>query len=202
MTTINHGSSVRPSIFLDLDGVCCDFLSGLARLYSRKLADLPVGIYDLPALFDTTFEDVDARIRGSENFWLGLSPYPHAKQLVQYLQQVGDVFVLSSPWPQDAESHAEKLIWADNNLGIPHDRVILTPHKSLLAAPGRILIDDLMSNCRAWVEHGGDAVHFPTHHNQPEFADMPPMSAVEYVERCFAHLASVKRKMSSLHANN
>lgn len=163
-------SEGKPLIFLDLDGVCCDFLSGVARLFGHEsLDDLPVGEYDLAKLFNTTWPDVDLRIRESVfPFWLNLKPYPWTKKMVRLLQEMGEVVILSSPWPQDSECHRQKLLWVDRELGIPHSEVILTPHKHLLAAPGRLLIDDRIDTCQEWAMLGGAAIVFPAHHNRDQ----------------------------------
>jgi hypothetical protein len=44
--------------------------------------------------------------------------------------------------------------------------MIPTPHKRLLAAPGRLLIDDNEENCRAFARAGGRSFLFPALHNR------------------------------------
>lgn len=157
--------SDRPLVFLDLDGVVVDFLGGVCRCLGRDPSTLPTGTYDLPTLFNTSWERLDAHIR-PYSFWYDLEPMPYAKEIVEILRTVGDVVVLSSPWPQSSASHVAKLDWCERRLGIPHSDVILTPCKHLLAAPGRLLVDDHHGNCEKWSSLGGHAIHMPCHHNK------------------------------------
>lgn len=155
----------RPIIFLDMDGVVVDFLGGLCKCFHRDLTSMPTGIYDLPTLLNLPWEKIDGEVDCYE-FWYGLRPMPHAKEILELLRTVGDVVILSSPWPQSTTSHRAKLDWCNDKLGVPYSDVILTPHKHLLAAPGRVLVDDCLANCTTWSELGGHAIHMPCHHNR------------------------------------
>ena len=161
----------RIQVFIDLDGVLADFLSAACVRLGRKLDELPTGTYDLSRLFEMSWADIDAKIGRDYEFWRHMPAYLWAKDVVALLRKaqtdgiVSDIFVLSSPWQQSPECHKAKLEWCDVVLGIPTSDVILTPHKELLAAPNRLLIDDLRSHCEDWSERGGYAIMFPCYHN-------------------------------------
>lgn len=153
-------------VFLDLDGVCCDFLGGMCKLYDRNINDLPVGVYNLPELFGKSFEEIDADISTNYDFWYKLEPYPHTEAMVELLREYGRMRILSTAWPQSPISHQAKLDWCNHKIGVPTSEVILTPYKHLLSARGRLLIDDRIDTCMAWMAFGGQAIVFPTHHNK------------------------------------
>lgn len=155
--------------FLDMDGVLCDFAGGLARRYRKKMSDLPTGVYDMSKLLGTTFEEIDDQIKGDYMFWRELKPYPRASQVLHLFQSVGQVKILSSPWPDSICCYTAKLDWCQEELGFNPSDVILTPHKYLLAGPNRVLIDDRHDLCEQWVSWGGlGAIVCPAHHNSDQ----------------------------------
>jgi hypothetical protein len=162
----------RIQVFIDLDGVLADFLTHACARFGRTLNELPTGVYDLSRLFGMPWAEIDARIGRDYDFWRHVPMYPWTKNVITLLREaqtdgvIGDLFVLSSPWQQSPECHKAKLEWCDANLGIPTSDAILTPHKSLLAGPNRLLIDDLPSHCEEWCKRGGYAITFPCHHTK------------------------------------
>lgn len=155
----------KPIFFLDMDGVLSDFVTGLARLFQRKADDLP-RCYCVATCLGLSFAEVDRRIQSSPGFWAQLPVFPWAQELVTRLSTKGEVYILSMPWPGQPACAMEKMIWLDRKLKFPLDRVILTPHKHLLAGPNRILIDDHDKNCKAWCKAGSVALEFPARHNE------------------------------------
>lgn len=164
----SSAQEARPLVFLDLDGVCCDFLGGLCKKFGRDIDDLPTGIYDLPELFNTSFAVIDDIVRNDYQFWRDLKPYPHTAEMMRFLHSYGEVRILSTAWNKSYCCHLAKLEWCAEHLKISSNEVILTPHKHLLAAQGRLLIDDRIDTCVHWCELGGSAVIFPTHHNSDQ----------------------------------
>ena len=168
---------VAHPVFLDMDGVLANFFEGVARLFGTASAALPRGEYDMGRCLGVPFAEIDRRVKGTPTFWSELPPYPWAKELLALFEffPPGDSFILSHPWPGDDNCCQGKLVWLARHYGVPGDRVIFTPHKYLLAAPGRLLIDDRPDECHRWRSLGGRACEFPAHHNQVRttFGDGP-----------------------------
>lgn len=188
----------RLQVFIDLDGVLADFLTGACSRFGRKLDDLPTGVYDLSQLFGLPWAEIDAVIGRDHDFWRNLPSYPWTKSVMNLLREaqidgaIGHVFVLSSPWQQSPECHKAKLEWCDAHLGVPTSDVILTPHKHLLAGPDRLLIDDLPSHCETWCRSGGYAIIFPCHHTTGRLQTFSPNP--------FIHLALALAHITARHA--
>jgi 5'(3')-deoxyribonucleotidase len=121
-------------------------------------------VYDAAQLVGQPWEQVEKVCRDTE-FWFKLQPLPWALRLVRALKAQSDLYICSQPWHDMASCHAAKLMWCYKHLRIDYDRVILTPHKHLLAARGRVLIDDLPENLSKWRMAEGCGVLFPARHN-------------------------------------
>lgn len=193
----------RPIIFLDLDGVVVDFLGGVCKRFNRDLSSLPTGIYDLPTLLGLPWATVDHEVNDYQ-FWRNLNALPKAKEILELLRTVGDVVILSSPWPQSWASYKAKLDWCEEVLGVPHSDVILSPMKHLLAGPGRLLVDDCLGNCNKWSEQGGYAIHMPCHHNADHLMMIghDPLCHLAFsLERMIWHIDETERRSKISHRN-
>ncbi len=163
--------------FVDLDGVLCDFIGGVEREFQLEPGHLKSRKeYDLHKILNLSYGAFSNRLRVAteiNKFWLGLHPLPWAHDLVDLFnfgqpgqpQGDADSFILTSPWPGDYQCQAQKVEWCSRNFGIGSDRVICFPHKHVLSAPGRMLIDDHPNHCLEWASAGGDCFVFPCTHN-------------------------------------
>jgi hypothetical protein len=184
---MNLPEPIAHPVFLDMDGVLSDFFGGVAALFHRPVGSLGHGEYDMTKVLECTPYELHARITQAPYFWRDLAPYPWAAELVALFDfsRTGGAFILSTPWPNDAASWAQKVEWCWTHFSIPADRVILTlGHKYLLAGRGRLLIDDRVDECLRWRALGGRAVEFPAHHNHVRLPD--GMDAVAMVSACLA----------------
>lgn len=147
-----------------MDGVLCDFVGAALRVHRCEdlLANWPRGEWDVAKVIGISDAEFWAGIDGDGfGFWSDLRPYPWAGPLVADLEDLGDVFVLSSP-SRSHYSAAGKVVWLQRHfpqLATP-GRWIFTERKDLVAAPGRILVDDNPVNVDAWRNRGGDAALF------------------------------------------
>lgn len=153
-------------IFLDMDGVCVDFTGGVEMLFELPPGSLKKrGVYQLHERLGISeaelLEEVD-----NGAFWLDLPELPWLDELRDFLHPHRDrLYLLTSPMPH-AECYRDKVVWAmRHGLVSSMGRVIITPHKHLLAKPGRLLIDDLPAHCNLWTAHGGTSLLFPAEHN-------------------------------------
>lgn len=160
------------TIYLDMDGVCCDFLDGALRLLQeyagidrdRVMRDWPQGEWALHkhvGITDDTLFELIASKGGGPAFWSGLAEYDHARELYDFLSGHGDVVYLSAPTTHPCSLHG-KVEWLQKRRGQGFRDYILTTHKHRLATPRALLIDDHPENCQKFVSHGGFAVQFPS----------------------------------------
>ena len=174
---MNLPAPVPHPIFLDMDGVVANFFEGVARLFGLSSDELPLGEYDMTKVLGVPFERIHDKICSYPLFWHLLPKYPWSDDLMKLFDfsSTGSAFILSHPWPGDTNCCGGKLDWLRYHYEVPPNRVIFTSHKYLLAAPGRLLIDDRVDECLRWRELGGRACEFPAHHNRVRsvFGDGP-----------------------------
>ena len=149
-------------ILLDMDGVLTDFAAGVCKLFGKK----PPGSDDRgrsvaevaginPGLMWRRIDEAGAR------FWSELEPTPFANELVTMCRKVGEVVIATSP-SSDPGAAAGKVAWLQRRFGKRFRDFAITPRKELLAAPGRLLIDDTPKHVDAFRAAGGAAVLVPT----------------------------------------
>ena len=136
-------------IYLDLDGVICDFNKKYKELFD---------VYPKKAEKDKNFDKFFTEFIEQQAF-ATLDLMPNAIELMDYLRQTGiDVEILSSTASEHRHPYIrpQKLKWLKNNqIEFP---AILVPGaylKKELATPTAILIDDTPKNITQWQEAGG-----------------------------------------------
>lgn len=156
-------------IFLDMDGVLCDIVGAVGRLFGRDdlAAEWPAGEYGFAKALGVSEAEIWARVDGEGvGFWAELPAFPWAEQLVEFCRRVADdVRIVTDPtfgiW-----AHRGKAIWLERHFGGRLARLYhMTPHKHELAQPGRLLIDDHDANVREFRKHHGQAVLVPQRWN-------------------------------------
>lgn len=129
------------SIFLDMDGVICDFISTACRVVGADQKQ--VTSYDIPTGFGMTDSDFWQMIDDhGESFWSGLPAYSYLQGLVDLISQYDSQWHIASTPSIYHRSSSGKVKWLQKHLGISFRRYVLTPNKELLARPGAVLIDD------------------------------------------------------------
>ncbi len=150
-------------IFLDMDCVLADFVSGAARIHGINPADY----YTFARPGEYGMEHVVARLKGwppsrtgadgtvsftgrfwesinaTPGFWAGLDPLPWASDLFQLCaERAGATEATAVGWgglyvvtspSRCPECVREKEDWLARHFGLPPDRMIPTPHKELMA---------------------------------------------------------------------
>ncbi len=163
-------------ILLDMDGVLCDFYAA-----ALEACDLPRDtqpVWDFWSPYITT-EEFWQRIHDRAYFWEDLEPYPWMQDLVDACRSLGQVWFCSAPGP-DRDSASGKLAWLRRHKLLDGDNYILTPHKHLLSAADRILIDDSVHNVSRFVHaKNSGALLFPQPWNAGDFVD--PLDPSELV---------------------
>lgn len=152
------------TIFLDLDEVLADFVGGALKLWDlpreQFLQRQELGTWDMTIGLGVTHEEFWREITVvGELFWSRLDQTPWFDKLMR-LVEPHEWYVVSSP-SRCPSSHYGKSHWLKRQFGQQFDRFFLSPHKHLLAGPGRLLIDDNEQNCKRWYDAGGTAILFP-----------------------------------------
>jgi len=162
-------------LFLDMDGVCCDFISAACRWHGRDpatvLKDWTPGNWDICQELGLSSQEFWSPIEGHPEFWSDLEPYPWFDELWSLVQSVADHVVISTSPGRCPTGHFGKAIWLKQRGIHPTVNGMIGRRKELLAAPGRILIDDSDRNIRKWESHGGVGILFPRRWNALHHVD-------------------------------
>jgi 5'(3')-deoxyribonucleotidase len=142
----------KPTLYLDMDGVMCDFFGEWARSQGvGHYKQIPKN--EIAASLDRIGQD-------AEEFFATLPMLPGAEQLLRAAHAYGGYTILSSPLERNEEpSRAGKRRWINTHLGsYPPDDVIFERNKARYANKNgtrNILIDDYGVNVVAWQDAGG-----------------------------------------------
>jgi len=128
-------------IYVDMDNVLVDFVSGINRLAPDVQAAYRDHLDDVPGIFAL------------------MDPVDGAVEAFHILASQFEVFILSTaPW-ENPSAWADKLVWVKKHLGeVAKKRLILTHRKDL--NQGDFLIDDREKNGAK--EFCGKHIHFKT----------------------------------------
>lgn len=153
-------------IYLDLDGVLCDFVSAAYRAHGREYQGETLD-WDFFRQWGLNASQFWRAIDNEgEPFWAGLQPYPWAYDLRDLVASYDQEYRVATSPSEHPSSAAGKVAWIRNHLpGVTGKRRHLTAAKADLAKAGRVLIDDSKANCAEWCAAGGRAILFPAPHN-------------------------------------
>lgn len=150
-----HG---KPIVYLDMDGVLCDFFTEYAKLAgitSGNYRDIP------PAKTDPTLN----KMVGTD-FFARLPKFNTADTLVNMtVKAFGSYSICSSPLRGDhANSEEQKRHWINKHLRPAPSQIIITANKSKFAVQPdgtpNILVDDRSSNITSWDAAGGIGIKY------------------------------------------
>lgn len=172
------------AIYLDMDGVLADFD---AAIRARGVQHDPSGHFlHLPrAQWTDAQVAADDAVRAEmskPDFWPALPVMPGARELLAVATSlVGTERVaILTALPRDQAVRdmvdAQKRAWCSTHLGLAPGYVItcLRSEKRNFSGYGRVLVDDLPSNCAEWRGAGGVAI---------QYADAPSAVA-QLMEAC------------------
>lgn len=152
-------------LHLDMDGVLCDFISGICAAHnvtSPYLVDpLSRGVWDIDLLLGMPLDEFWAPCE--YDFWRNLPKTPEADEIVKLLTDTfgaGNITPLTSPSKNEG-CITGKLDWLEEHYPALSETVIFEKQKHIYAGPGKLLIDDNDRNCREWIAAGGEAFLFP-----------------------------------------
>lgn len=176
-----------PKLILDLDGVFADFVGGACVVHGRPGFQVTCwNFYEEWGITSKEFWEPIKR-KGDCFYEHIVQPYPWARELLTLCRKFDkDCVFASVAGGEHASDYSGKLRFVRRHFGdmpliVMPGNTERTPGgtKHLLAAPGRVLVDDSGENVIAWREHGGHAVVFPQYWNAAhDFIN----NRVEYVD--------------------
>lgn len=165
---------IKPTIYLDMDGVLTDFVGATAKLFNFEGDIYSQWIhlldkynvkdkYSIEGVLSITTDNLWSTIdRAGITFWSRMAYYNWAFILYEELEKYGDVIILTSP-SLSVNSWAGKVQSIQTEFGHRFEDFILCPSllKSKLANINSILIDDSEANISAFTKAGGKAILLP-----------------------------------------
>lgn len=149
-------------IILDLDGTLVDFCTPAYAAHGRTCSTNEPTKYDF---FEEEWgmtaaefwKPIDAL---GPDWWRDLPYYGWAIPLFELARGCGEFLIATTP-SRNPDSTSGKVAAIQRLAGPNFRDYCITPRKWLLAAPGRVLIDDNEENCQKFEEHGGTSILFP-----------------------------------------
>jgi 5'-nucleotidase len=149
-----NDKSIKPRVYLDMDGVLADFFGEWAKLDGKD---------HYKDINDT--EKTLQMVREHPTFWTDLPLLPHAKDLIKtVIDSYGYYYICTKPLEDDPRCRQGKLEWIKKNLSdmMPRD-VFITANKAehaLTDGIPNILVDDYGTNISAWKSAGGIGIKY------------------------------------------
>ncbi len=131
-------------IFLDMDGVLVDFVTGCLKIHNRPEKHDDIKDWNFYKHWGMSDKDFWSKF-STPGFWYNLELYPWAKDFYESLKKYGEVVISTSP-SSDPLCVQEKISFCKDKLGVPSSNIMVGSRKELLAAPDRFLIDDYTVN--------------------------------------------------------
>ena len=176
-------------IYLDMDGVCVDFIGAAmsAQGFDPKIMlegwrEHHPGALFPESLIDKSPEEffTHENLQGSD-FWAGLTPYPWFEQLFEELDRLGHVIFLTAPTGAPG-CVSGKHEWLINRFGSDFHDFIFTRHKNRLAHPNAYLVDDMPFNTEPFSQREGVGLLFPQIWNKHHAVEDPVAHVIESLE--------------------
>jgi 5'(3')-deoxyribonucleotidase len=143
----------RQRVLLDVDGVLADFVTSAAKVVEAVTgAPLPADALEEWDIFRSYDEETRKKIYSAckvEGWCLGLEPYAGAVDFVRHLDEIADVYFVTSPmngphWAFEREQ------WLKKHFGTHHHKVVSTNAKYLCV--GDVFVDDQFSHVEKWAK--------------------------------------------------
>ncbi len=156
---------MKPTVFLDLDGVLCDFVGGALKAHGRDLPPAEARWDFMTQVGFASGGDPEFwKPLGNPQFWADLDPHPDGMSLLAVLRSLRtrgrlDLAVLSSgQCPGSADGKRD---WLKKHAPDLVPNAIFGVNKAVCASPRHVLIDDYDGNTDAFAAAGGHVVLVP-----------------------------------------
>jgi hypothetical protein len=153
-------------LFIDMDGVLCDFNLGVKNLGEEFVA----GLED-DAPIEAKQKMWDAIEKAGDSFWADLEWTADGKDLWEVVKKFNPI-ILSSPG-EFRYAPSGKALWVKKN--IPGTSLFLSDSKSEYIDPYQlsVLIDDSENNVGGWKERGGEGIlHTTAGNTEKKFLEL------------------------------
>lgn len=152
--------------FVDMDGVIVDFPAGVAEKFGVTINDEMLTLGDnMYEYFGITQEEFWATIGDDPDWWADLPSYPWTDRLIEVCQLLGEFYIATSPPkmspPCAACAGTGKMEWLRRRFGWDFRNFFIGAHKYMLAAPGRVIIEDKSDRCKDFEKMGGHSILMP-----------------------------------------
>ena len=172
-------------IYLDMDGVVCDFVKRAVEEFIPHQADRfdfmlrwPKGDYDICKLLGVKPKKFWKVVEGyGWQWWAALALYEDAQGLYEWLSNFGRVVYASTP-TLSPDCVKGKLDWIQQQHGVHFRDYVFTPDKTLLAGHNTFLVDDCDANIEKFIDAGGNGIVWARPWNREE---LPSGSRRAYV---------------------
>lgn len=164
--------------FIDMDGVLCDFVGAACQLFGKSedfAANWPAGEYGMGKVLGCTEPQFWRKIEEHPEFWEGMKPYPWCGELIELAKRNGYAPYIATSPSLDPNSAKGKTEWIQKHIGRHFRDYFIGGKKGVLAAPGRVLIDDSDDQIAAFEKAGGYGVLFPRRWNANHQLSHDPM---------------------------
>lgn len=150
-------------IFLDLDQVCVDFVSGCENFFGLKAEPK----WDFFLDWGMTAEGFWEEIGQDQYFWANLPKTKEFNYLIPLISQYDPNFMILTTPTNQKSCYWGKHNWCKRHFDFEDTpkRLIYAYDKSLLSGMGRILIDDKPENIVQWESKGGFGILWPAPYN-------------------------------------
>jgi len=155
-------------LFLDMDGVLCNFVDSAVKQLGVTDYSIPNGLHNIeewPGINISKSKFWKAIDAGGEDFWSNLDKYPWTDELLKISREYS-TFILTAP-ASNPVCFSGKIKWLYKHAPWLVRNVIITSHKYLLAGGNKdnILVDDNDSKISMFNGFGGTGILFPQQWN-------------------------------------
>lgn len=180
----------EPEIYLDMDGVCVDFLGAALAAngydpddyFKRWRQEHPGELFPEPLLKKKPQEFFTNDAMRTREFWAGLIAYDWFEKLYSELDRLGHVIFLTAPISAPGCVHG-KHEWLINQFGNDFHEFIFTRHKNRLAHDNAYLVDDMPFNTAPFESRNGVGLLFPQIWNEHHEVDDPVTHVIKKLEQ-------------------
>lgn len=147
-------------IYIDLDGVCADFVGGLESYLQASVDRSKYGLGVSEDRWEKFWTYQDTR----PEFWEDLKVFTYGRKLVEALQASVDDkhWAFCTAVGNSYSAASAKHRWCKKHFGVPPSRVITIAEKHLLAKSSRdILVDDTPYQADSFTNAGGIGLLWP-----------------------------------------
>lgn len=154
-------------IYLDMDGVLCDFVGAACRLLGveePRWDGLDYCLASKLGMDPATF--CSELVYREPKFWETIDPYPWKDELIQEAMKFERVAVVTSP-AGDPECYSGKFNWLKQHFpeSVSHSYSAKVSHvlccQKDLMRPDGVLVDDSIDNIERFEKAGGTGILFP-----------------------------------------